>query len=564
MKKYNLFKVIGITVIIAWLLTLFIPGSYLDYSGNITSGGISGVGIWTLISNSSISISYFNSIVIFLVSVAAFYAILTKLDVYNNFVNKVALTFENKKGLLITLTAVVFGLLSLFVDNSLILIVFVPFIYQVMSKLEIDKKIILSSTIIAGLLGSMSKIYNTYLFSAFSLKLNTLLLVKVILFVLSISALILFIKPKKEIIVDSKKVSKKTTSKDKKVSEKKNETKKVSSKVVLEAENKVNKTVYAVLTILFGFIGVNKFYAGKIKQGILSILFCWTLIPLVLSIAEFIVVLTMKADKQGKININTEKVSCVKFIVSLLIFVLFVIGSTIPWESLIENLKVFSDFNSWVAGIKIGDYAILGNIIGQPVVVNATTGSNGVIPAFGSWTMTEIAILLIILTPTVALASNIKFDNTIEYVNDGIKKILPVAITAMLISIVLVVMVTTGVNITIAKWVLTLTKEFNIATSTIATMVCSLLTGDFYYFISTVGPVFTAIVTKSDYYGVIAFIIQSVFNLMMIVAPTSVGLIIGLYYLDIPFTKWLKYIWKLFLIVLVIILVISIIIFALV
>ena len=99
------------------------------------------------------------------------------------------------------------------------------------------------------------------------------------------------------------------------------------------------------LTILFGFIGINKFYAGKIKQGILSILFCWTLIPLILSIAEFIVVLTRKADKQGKININTEIISRVKFITSLVIFILFVIGSIIPWESLIENLKVFSDFN---------------------------------------------------------------------------------------------------------------------------------------------------------------------------------------------------------------------------
>lgn len=564
MKKYNLFKVIGITIIVAWLLTLFIPGSYLDYSGNITVGGISGVGIWTLISNSSISISYFNSIVIFLVSVAAFYAILTKLDVYNNFVNKVALTFENKKGLLIALTSVIFGVLSLFVDNSLILIVFVPFIYQVMKKLEIDKKVILSSTIIASLLGAMCKIYNTYLFSAFSLKLNTLLLVKVILFVLSLAALILIIKPKKEIIVDTKKVSKKTNSKDKKASEKKSETKKVLSKTVSETECKVNKTLYAVLTILFGFIGINKFYAGKIKQGILCLIFSWTLIPLVLSIAEFIVVLTRKADKQGKININTEIISRVKFITSLVIFILFVIGSIIPWESLIENLKVFSDFNSLLAGIKIGDYAIFGNIIGQPVVVNATTGSNGVIPAFGSWTMNEISILLIILTPVIAFASNIKFDKTIEYVNDGIKKVLPVAITAMLISIVLVVMVTTGVNITIAKWILTITKEFNIATSTITTMVCSLLTGDFYYFVSTVGPVFTAIITNKDYYGVIAFIVQSVFNLMMIIAPTSVGLVIGLYYLDIPFTKWLKYIWKLFLIVLVIILVISIIIFALV
>ena len=68
---------------------------------------------------------------------------------------------------------------------------------------------------------------------------------------------------------------------------------------------KVNKVVYAVLTILLGTFGINKFYAGKVKAGILNILFCWTLIPTILSIAEFITVLTEKADKEGQIPVNS-------------------------------------------------------------------------------------------------------------------------------------------------------------------------------------------------------------------------------------------------------------------
>ena len=564
MKKYNLFKVLGITIVITWLLTLFIPGSYLDYSGNVVNGGVSGVGIWTLLSDASISISYFNGIAVFLIAVAAFYSILTKLDVYNNFVNKVSLIFENKKGLLVTLVTIIFGVLSVFIDNSLILIAFVPFVYQVMKKLDIDKKVILSSTIVAGILGSMSKIYDSYLFGQFSLKLNTLLLVKIILLVLSLFVLILFIKPKKQVIKENKKVSKKTSAKSSIEETKKNEKKKTSEKVIASSAKKVNKTVYAILTLILGTFGINKFYAKKYKQGIISILFCWTLIPTILSIAEFIAVLTEKADKDGKINLENKKFTNVRFGTCLVIFVLFLVGSAIPWESLINKFTAFSDFNSWVANIKIGDYAIFGNIIGQPIVSSASSSSSGVIPAFGSWAMTDFSILLFILTFIIAIASNIKFDKFIEYANDGIKKVLPVAITAMLISIVLVVMVTTGVNVTIVNWILSLTKGFNVATTTIATMVCSIFTGDFYYFVSNIGSVFAAVISNSDYYGVIAFIIQSVFNLMMIVAPTSVGLLIGLYYLDIPFTKWIKYIWKLFLIILVIILVISIIIFALV
>ena len=151
MKKYNLFKVLAITVFVAWLLTLFIPASYTDYSGNIVTDSVAAVGVWSLLSNLSISISYFNSIAIFLIAVACFYAVMNKLEVYKNFVNKVASLFENKSGLLVTITIIVFGVLACLVSDPMILIAFMPFIYQVMKALEIDKKVILSSTIVATL-----------------------------------------------------------------------------------------------------------------------------------------------------------------------------------------------------------------------------------------------------------------------------------------------------------------------------------------------------------------------------------------------------------------------------
>ena len=167
MKKYNLLKVLAITVVVTWLLTLFIPGSSIDYSGKVTSNGIVGVGIWGLLSNLSISISYFNSIAILLIATACFYAILNKINVYNNFVDKVASIFKNKKGLLISITAIIFGILACVVSDAMILIVFIPFIYSVMKKLEIDKKVILASTIIAGIIGSMCGIYNNALSSKY-------------------------------------------------------------------------------------------------------------------------------------------------------------------------------------------------------------------------------------------------------------------------------------------------------------------------------------------------------------------------------------------------------------
>ena len=329
-------------------------------------------------------------------------------------------------------------------------------------------------------------------------------------------------------------------------------------------EKKVNKTVYAILTILLGTIGINKFYAKNIKAGILSILFCWTGIPTILSIAEFITVLTEKADKDGNISSSSDRRCNVRFYVCLALFTLFVLASIIPWESLFET-TIFTDFNTMLSKIKIGDYSVFGSIVGTPAIVDATTGSSsGVIPAIGSFTITDLGVFLFLLTGVIALCSKIKMNEFISASTNGIKKVLPVAITAMLISIVLVLSVTTGINITIANVFLSLTKGFNIATSTVVTMIDSVLTSDFYYFVSTVGTVFTAHVTNTDYYGIIAFIMQSVYYVMMLIAPTSVGLIIGLYYLNIPYNKWFKFIWKVFAILLAVVILTSIVLYILI
>ena len=411
----------------------------------------------------------------------------------------------------------------------------------------------------------MCGIYNSTLFSLLSLEVNTLLLVKIIVLVLALAVLIFFVAPRKlKVQKTAKKEVKKPATKQE---SKKSSVKKVATKASLNKEDKsvkkVNKTIYAVLTILLGTLGINKFYAGKIKAGILSIVFCWTLIPTILSIAEFITVLTEKSDKEGKIPVTSKRRINVLFGTSLVLFVLFTLGSIIPWESLF-NITIFSDFNSFLSEIKIGDYAVFSNIIGAPIVTDSTGYATGIINAFGSFTMLDVAIFLFIITAVIALCSKIKFNDFIATETEGIKKVLPIAITAMLISIVLVIMVTSGVATTIANWIISITDGFNIATATLSSMVGSVLTSDFYYFASTVGVVFTSVVSNADLYGVIGFIMQSIYYLMMIFAPTSVALIIGLYYLNIPFGKWFKYIWKVLLALLIIIVVASIIIFALV
>ena len=61
--------------------------------------------------------------------------------------------------------------------------------------------------------------------------------------------------------------------------------------------SEISKTLIGILAILFGAYGIHHFFLGRIKKGILSILFCWTFIPTVFSIIEGIKILCMSEEQ---------------------------------------------------------------------------------------------------------------------------------------------------------------------------------------------------------------------------------------------------------------------------
>jgi len=49
----------------------------------------------------------------------------------------------------------------------------------------------------------------------------------------------------------------------------------------------------ALFAIILGGIGIHKFYLGRVGQGILYVIFCWTFIPALIGLIEGIIYLTM-------------------------------------------------------------------------------------------------------------------------------------------------------------------------------------------------------------------------------------------------------------------------------
>lgn len=63
--------------------------------------------------------------------------------------------------------------------------------------------------------------------------------------------------------------------------------------VTISGGSRKNKFIAAILAFFLGGLGVHHFYLGNPAIGILYLLFCWTLIPAIISLVEFVVFLVM-------------------------------------------------------------------------------------------------------------------------------------------------------------------------------------------------------------------------------------------------------------------------------
>ena len=69
----------------------------------------------------------------------------------------------------------------------------------------------------------------------------------------------------------------------------------------VKSRKETNKTTAAILALVIGGVGAHKFYYGSWGWGILSILLCWTWIPMIVAAVQGILFLTMDEEKYNLI-----------------------------------------------------------------------------------------------------------------------------------------------------------------------------------------------------------------------------------------------------------------------
>lgn len=238
-------------------------------------------------------------------------------------------------------------------------------------------------------------------------------------------------------------------------------------------------------------------------------------------------------------------------IISILL-VLLILG-LVPWNNLF-GITIFEDFHTTISELNIKEFYIFTSIIST------------IFEAFGNWGelgsfMMEIVILLI-ATLIIKIVYKVKFDEVIEGISEGAKKMLPTAALMMIAYCILVCVYNNGfIETLITK--ASKGNDINLAISSLISILGSLLHVDLYYTVAGVFSPILATITDEAMLQVFALSFQSIYGIVSIIAPTSIMLIFALSYLDVPYTTWLKYIWRfvlgLFIIVFAILLIVALI-----
>lgn len=519
MKKHNTIKVVLITILVLLLLTWIIPAAY--FSGEFVDQGRVQMGLFDLFNYPLTALSYFGYIGLFLILVGGFYGILYKIPAYRTFLDAIVSKAKRNEKVSLSIMIILIALLVSISGVQIGIALFIPLVVSVIILMGYDRMVAALVTvggIAAGLVGSTYAFANiSVLTTTFGLDTNYQIGVRFVILLVAIVLVIfntlMYIKANGKVKLTDKieKEAKKLEEKVEKVVAKTPATKKSTTTKKTTTKKSTAKKSTA-----------SKSRKSANKAALMD---------------EDVIVVPSSVSGSHKIW---------PFVVTFaLLFVVFVLAF-ITWGENGFGVKLFDDITKSVQEFKLFKFPIFAKVLGT-------------FNSFGNWTITDMFLPMFLVILLLVLIYKVKLDDVFDGFVEGAKKALAPAFISILLYSILVLVTYHPFQLTIYKTVLGLSKGFNIVTTTLVAIISSVLNGDAAYGFQSVVPYFASVVTKSDSYPVAAIIFQSIYGLIMLVAPTSLILMATLSYLKVSYKDWLKNVWKLLLELFVILLIIFII-----
>ena len=448
-EKHDLFKIVLLAVLITIVFTWIIPYGQIA-SGTYTKVGLARQGLSDILLAGVYSGSLFIQQIIFLLFIGIFYGILSQVSGYKALVNKIADKLKGKEKLFVIVSTLIVALLTSILSQVYVVLIFIPFIINIASRLKLDKITTFLCSFGAMIVGVLGATYGTDGLTSFIYYLN------------------------------------------------------YYQSVTIVDEVAIRFGILALAFVLYTFFTLQHMNKKNKKEE--------------------------KVEDIYEIeDEHSTKIKVWPMIIFLSIIAIFIILGYVNWSENF-NIEIFNDFHTWLTGLKIGEYTVVSYILGA----NAT--------ALGAWDLYTITVIMALVLLVAVIVYRAKFDEVIENALEGVKKIIKPVLLLLMIYTVFVFVYWCPFTATICNWITHFADGFNPFLASLSAIVSSLFYIDFGYAGYVLGDILTT--TYGEFFNLGILIYSTMNGLVQFVAPTSVLLIFGLSYLNIPYKNWMKHIWK--------------------
>lgn len=542
MKKHSILKVVFFTILVVAFCTWIFPGA--QFQTSLVEGDRLQAGLFDLGTYPVVALQFFGNILLYVLVCGMFYGVAYRITAYHQLVDKIVDGFKGIEHFFLGISIILIAMIVSVTGISIPIIFVFPFIIDVILKMGYNKLVAATVTVgstIAGIAGTTLGVMTTgYMQEIMQISTFDEMISKVVILVifviLLITQVVLYGKktknvtvqaerkssiPKKDMIENEVKLETtvETSRQEKKTSSKKSDNKKAKKQSVKASKQDSNKDSKS--TGKRGRPPKNR--AAMARDN-----------------SETLVIQSKK----------TKKANIWPFVIIFDLVVILLGISVFDWFGLFE-ITWFEEATEAVVEYELFGFQIFGKILGE-------------FKEFGSWRLAvEIPTLIMMATCILALVYRVKWSDFIDGICDGVKKAMEPGIIMLLTYVVLVLVTYHPFQLVITKFLLELTSGINVVTMAISAFLSAGFNVDLTYVAQNVLPYVSSVITDTKLYPLIGLIFQSVYGLVMLVAPTSIILMGTLAYLDISYKQWLKHIWKLFLCLLAILVVIFLIVLAL-
>ena len=548
-RKNGILYTLLIAVLVYAVLTWILPVT--TFNGDFADQGMVRMGLNEILSYPTYTFYNFIYIFVYLALVFCLYGVLRKIPAYRKLVSKIALKVKENELIYSIITILSLSVVVSFTGLTYEAMAIMPFIATVLLKAGKDKFPAALTTVGSIAVGVMGNLYASNIAGVFvsglSVEYSSLILAKILFLIVGVCALVIVLKLH-----------------NKKQEEEEEDTSDVF--FLYEDEKEDNKAhMWPIVTVL-GICLLIKLLSSISWSDAFNITFFSELktkldaIPLFSKYIAFIIfgitvigllvkyILKKKKDTNVKFRESLGKVGFIAFIACCVI--LGVVFIKVLFEDVFKVTTFFSNIYDKLSL----DGITLGTIFGT-------------IAPFGSWTYADFIILLIVLIIALMIGYRIKPNDLVDNAGYGFRGGLYTLVLCTLGYVLLITSSNNPIMLTILKPIMKLTEGFNVLTYSLVTFISGLFNTDFTYYnygIVNLSYVTATFGDKINLFPLIALINQSMYGLAIIIAPTSIPLLFNLGSLNLSYKKWIKNIWKLFLIMFVAALIINVVVLLLI